>query len=91
MENIVEVKNLLLAGLSPVVWQVVEWLKAMPYVGKVPPALLALVTSSAFVLSFFALPQGTQDTLLTVAIPMGAAALLHEGRKMVRGVLGEDA
>lgn len=75
-----EWKDALLAGLAPVVWQCVEWLKD---VTPIPAPILSLIISSVLVLLFAILPETVQDLLLTVAIPMAASALLHEGKKMV--------
>ena len=83
MENIdFQAQDALLAGLSPIVWAIVEATKNHKWTSKVHPIAWASIISGIILAIYYALPEMYKQIVLGIATMIGSSSIFHEGRKV---------
>lgn len=79
-----QINDIFLGALFPVVTFIVDWLKEVPYIAKkkIKPIVLNVSVSVVLTTIYYVLPEAVHQYILTVAIPVGLAAVFYEGKKV---------
>ncbi len=75
----IDLQYLILVGLAPIIWQIVEWVKIAEL--KVPAPLVSFVSSFVVAGIYLILPEQVQSLVLACSAIMGGATVMHEGKK----------
>lgn len=80
----VDFNELILVGLAPLIWQIVEMVKASDITVKFPAPLISFCVSLVVAGIYTVLPEQLQSLMLAASAAMGGATILHEGKKITR-------